>query len=420
MSHSNKEKITAYHWLLFWVCFLSTALGGTVSTLMSVYLPVAVKDLLGNKNPEELNYISAYINAVFVFGWAIGGFVWGILGDRLGRKKAVILSIACYGLFTLLTGYMQDWWGVVGCRFMSGFGMGGVLVTTTTLMVEEWPEKSKAIFIGILSISMPVGIFSAGLINYIVASWRQGFLIGILPVSIAIISVWLLRESGKWKGAHTNVIAASVKTEKLFSPGLRVNVFIGSIIFGSMLIGLWAIFSWVPTWIQSISSVADAQQERGLSMMVLGIGGLTGGFLSGWICNAFGVRRSMIICFAACSLVSFILFKTNAAFSPIIYAEIALLALFFGISQGVLSVYIPQLFPVHIRATATGFCFNIGRLFTASAVLFVGVLESALGGYGNALFIFSLVFVLGLIAMLTAKEKHVNIATEYSSITTEI
>jgi len=128
----------------------------------------------------------------------------------------------------------------------------------------------------------------------------------------------------------------------------------------------------------------------------------------------------MIICFAACSLVSFILFKTNAAFSPIIYAEIALLALFFGISQGVLSVYIPQLFPVHIRATATGFCFNIGRLFTASAVLFVGVLESALGGYGNALFIFSLVFVLGLIAMLTAKEKHVNIATEYSSITTEI
>jgi len=75
----------------------------------------------------------------------------------------------------------------------------------------------------------------------------------------------------------------------------------------------------------------------------------------------------------------------------------AVLAFFFGASQGVLSLYIPNLFPVEIRGTATGFCFNIGRLFTATAVLFVGVLVSELGGYGNALFIFSLVFVIGFV-----------------------
>ena len=63
---------------------------------------------------------------------------------------------------------------------------------------------------------------------------------------------------------------------------------------------------------------------------------------------------------------------TNTSFSGIIYIEIAILAFFFGISQGVLSAYIPQLFPTVIRATATGFCFNIGRLFTGSAVLFSG------------------------------------------------
>jgi MFS-type transporter involved in bile tolerance (Atg22 family) len=97
------------------------------------------------------------------------------------------------------------------------------------------------------------------------------------------------------------------------------------------------------------------------------------------------------------------LFKTNAVFRPVIYAEIGLLALFFGASQGVLSAFIPQLFPTSVRASATGFCFNVGRLFTAAAVLSVGVLVTTLGGYGNAIYIFSLVFVLGLFVMLIMK-----------------
>ena len=104
----------------------------------------------------------------------------------------------------------------------------------------------------------------------------------------------------------------------------------------------------------------------------------------------------MLICFSVCAVMSLVLFKTNIVFSPVIYAEIIILALFFGASQGVLSVYIPHLFPVEIRGTATGFCFNTGRILTAIAVLFVGVLVIDLGGYGNALFIFSVVFVIGL------------------------
>ncbi|RZK63669.1 MAG: hypothetical protein EOO92_28505 [Pedobacter sp.] len=88
-----------------------------------------------------------------------------------------------------------------------------------------------------------------------------------------------------------------------------------------------------------------------------------------------------------------------------IFAEIGVLALFFGGSQGVLSAYIPQLFHTGIRATATGFCFNIGRLFTGSAVLFIGVLVSSLGGYGNAIFIFSIVFLIGFIVVLFVKDK---------------
>jgi MFS family permease len=402
MIAAPSEKVTAAHYLLFAICFLGTAFAGTVSTLMSVYLPVAVKDLLGDVSPERLNNISAYINAIFIFGGAIGGFISGVISDRAGRKTGVIFSIACYGVFTILTGYMPNWWGVVICRFFSGFGLGGVLVTTTTIMMEEWPQKTRAIFMGFLSISIPVGIFSAGVIDYFVSSWRQGFLVGIIPVAIAVLSLWLLQESEKWKADKAAVIQHRKANENIFAAEHRGELLIGSLIFGSMLIGLWAIFSWLPTWIQSLISTGDAQKERGLSMMMLGMGGLTGGFLSGWLINAIGSRKSMLICFSVCAVASCILFTTNHSFSPAIYVEIIVLALFFGASQGVLSVYIPSLFPVNIRGTATGFCFNTGRLVTATAVLFVGLLVTSLGGYGNALFIFSLVFLIGFLVTFFA------------------
>jgi len=109
---------------------------------------------------------------------------------------------------------------------------------------------------------------------------------------------------------------------------------------------------------------------------------------------------------------SCILFKTNNHFSTAIYIEIAVLALFFGISQGVLSVYIPLLFPTSVRASATGFCFNIGRIFTAAAVLFIGVLVNVLGGYSNSLFIFSLVFVIGLLVVIFIKVMQPGLQTQ--------
>ncbi|MES2828254.1 MAG: MFS transporter [Bacteroidota bacterium] len=391
-----------YLTLLFALCFISSALGGTVSTLMSVYLPVVVKDLQGDLGPEELNSISGFINALFIFGWAFGGFTWGLISDRIGRKSALLYAIACYGIFTILTGLMPQWIGVVLCRFMSGFGVGGVLVVSFTLLSEVWPAKSKAVVTGIISIAFPVGIFSAGLINFIVSSWREGFFVGAIPVLLAIAGIWVLRESEKW--LEHKQLKATTKQSLWYSEENRKELLIGSLMFGTMLIGLWAIFSWLPTWVQSLIAT-DAPKERGLSMMCMGMGGLAGGFFSGWLVNLLGLRKSMLLCFAVCSIMSFVLFKTNTSFSPMIFAEIGVLALFFGGSQGVLSAYIPQLFHTGIRATATGFCFNIGRLFTGSAVLFIGVLVSSLGGYGNAIFIFSIVFLIGFVVVLSVKDK---------------
>jgi predicted MFS family arabinose efflux permease len=389
------ERISAYHWLMFTICFLSNVLAGAASTLMSVYLPVVVKDLLGQVDGNRLNEVSAYISSLYFVGWAIGGFVWGMIGDKIGRSKSLAMAVSMYGLFTILKGFAPSWEMILVFQFFCGFGVGGVLVINTTLLSETWPEKTRSVFIGFISIGFPVGIFSSGAINYFVSNWRQGFMFGVLPLVLGLMSFWVLRESARWKNSRVASQESNVNLRDH-----RSDLFAGSVIFGSMLIGLWAIFSWVPTWVQSLLVNSDGQKERGLSLMLLGAGGLTGGFLSGWISNALGMRKTMMICFSGCFILSFLLFKLNTSFTTITIIEIACLSFMFGISQGLLSVCIPLLFPVFIRGTATGFCFNVGRFFTAAAVFFVGALVVTLGGYGNSLFAFSLVFLIGFSFLL--------------------
>lgn len=384
--------VSLYLWWVFALCFLSNVLAGLSSTLTSVYLPMVVADLLGDGGAgRSLSQVSAYISALYFVGWAIGGMTWGWIGDRIGRARALALAVIMYGLFTFLKGLAPSWETMLVFQFGCGFGVGGVLVLNTILLAETWPEKSRAVAIGILSIGFPVGIFSSGAVNYLVAAWRHGFMIGAVPVALGLLAYLTLRESERWREARS-----APATQRPALREHRASLLNGAVIFGCMLIGLWAIFSWLPTWVQTLLPAgSDGQRERGLSMMLMGAGGLTGGILSGWVANALGVRRAMLLCFGGCFALALLLFKGHSAFTPLTMVNIAVLALTFGISQGLLSVYIPLLFPVPIRATATGFCFNLGRYFTAAAVYFVGALVTTLGGYANSLLTFSLVFLVG-------------------------
>jgi len=401
LNQERTEKISALLWISFVICFFSNIFAGLFSTLMSVYLPVVVRTLSGNISNDELNNISAYINSLYLVGWAMGGFCWGWISDKIGRARSLMLALGCFGFFTFIISTATSWESVVVFRFLAGFSVGGILVLTATLLSEIWPKKTRSVILGIDSIGFPIGIFSSGLVNYLVSDWRQAFTLGAIPIALAIVSVWLLKESQNWHSAKSKI------TENLatLTAENRSNLIKGSIIFSSMLIGLWGMFSWIPTWVQSLLHDSDGQTERGITMMLLGAGGLTGGFISGWISNIIGVRKSMMICFSGCLLMSFLLFGINDSFSKIIYLETALLSMFFGISQGLLSIYIPQLFPFHIRGTATGFCFNIGRPVTAAAVFFVGALVTTLGGYSNALLTFAAIFIAGFITIFLTKEK---------------
>ena len=94
----------------------------------------------------------------------------------------------------------------------------------------------------------------------------------------------------------------------------------------------------------------------------------------------------------------------RATFTVVTAIEIGMLAFMFGVSQGLLAVYIPLLFPISIRAMATGFCFNIGRFFTAATVFFVGAMVVTFGGYGNSLFAFSFILLIGFLILLFTKK----------------
>jgi MFS family permease len=389
---------------LFLICFFSCLFGGTVSTLMSVYLPDVMKDLLYDSSTKSFDNISATINAVFIFGWTAGGIIWGVFCDTIGRKRSFIYATLCYGLFTIMTGLSPTWFSVVLCRFISGFGIGGVLVITNILISEEYKEKKRAILLGILSISIPVGIFSAGLLTYFISEWRYAFVVGIIPALLSGMAVLLFTESEKWARAKQNADEARNNLNQLFSREYRKNLIMGSLVFGAALIGLWATFSWLPSWIQNLVSGTNGQKERGLAMMLMGGGGLLGGFISGWVVHAIGLKRTLLICFGASFILAFILFKLTTTLSLSAYLQIAFITIFFGMSQGALSMYIPELFPTSLSATATGVCFNLGRIITGVAVFFIGSLVEILGGYGNAIFYFDFVFLIGFIITLFNKQ----------------
>jgi MFS family permease len=397
---SDKKNLS----VAFIICYISIMFAGISTMLMSVYLPVAVKDLLGNVSPEKMNTISAYINSVFIFGSMFGGFAWGFICDKIGRSKTVILSTGLYGLFTILTSFPSSWLLVGVDRFITGFGVGGVILTTNILIAEVWPEKNKAVALGIVSAAMPVGFIVAGMLNNLIPDWHRAFSSGLIPLITAVVGVFTLRDSWLWK---TNNDAEIIEVNKnIFEKTYRKNLISGSIIFGAMLIGLWATFSWSPTWAQSITTdAAKANELRGTTTMILAFAGLGGSIISGWIVNLLGMRKTMMLCFIMCFVMTFVVFKFNSIVSTSTLVEMAVLAVFFGISQGALSVFIPYLFPTKIRASATGFCFNIGRIFTATVVFFIGALVTMLGGYGNALFIFSFIFLIGLFATFFSKEK---------------
>lgn len=226
--------------LAFALCMVSYLLGGTVATLMSVYLPVAVPELLGGTVSEaHLGEVGAYIGAAFLYGWGVGGLTFGVVSDRIGRVKSLALATGLYGIATLLTVFVPNWYALIACRFAAGMGIGGVLLISTVYLSEIWPVRTRPIALGILAVAFPIGIVTTGGLNVFFANWRDAFWLGIIPIGTALAMIRWLPESAAWASSRQTY---RKQTFELWDADNRPNLIIGTLIFGSVLIGLWGIF----------------------------------------------------------------------------------------------------------------------------------------------------------------------------------
>jgi MFS family permease len=389
------------------ICLLSNVFAGILATLMAAYLPDTVRDLTGMTDAATVGHVGSYVSSLFLAGWSVGGVGFGWAADRIGRARTFTAALLLFAVATLAASRSGTWPALVLWRLVSGVGIGGTMVVSAILIAEALHERPRAIAMGVLGVAFPIGIIFAGALSYRVPDWRTAFLAGLLPLLLGLASLFVVRDSAHWVADHTGRrrSGAHAPLRGLISPVNRRNFLLGATIFGTMSVGLWAAFSWLPAWAQDlVGNDTGGLQQRGMLLMVLGAGGIVGGALSGFVANAIGRRGALLVSFAGSFLASALLLLTNHTVTPMVFAETAFLAVFFGISQGTLGAYIPELFPIDVRATATGVCFNVGRVFTALAVFFIGVLVPLLGGYGNAISVFSVTYLFGLVAVWFGRE----------------
>lgn len=390
------------HWvyLIAWVC---TASSGIAATLFSVYLPSIAADFTGTVPVKEfIPTFGSACGGAFLIGWAVGAFVLGALADRIGRRTALFLCVLLSTVGMTVTGLISDFTLLVAVRFATGFGAGSVLALSTVLVSEAFHSGRRAILVGILINAFPVGFIVAGLIASSQTDWRVAFSHTTLTLVLPILILLIVRESDMWQARAMQTNHSAVT--ELLSPLHRRDLLIGITLFGSMLIGLWAVFAWMPTWIHHMSDTSSAQRNRALTNIMLGAGSVAGGLFSGLLSDRLGRRPASAIAYIGCIGMTMLIFQYGQQPGTILYVCTFLLSMFIGINQGVLSAYIPELFPTRLRGSATGVSMNAGRLLTAVTVFFVGVLVSTLGGYENAISIFALAYVVGLIALVWARE----------------
>lgn len=384
-----------YLYLLFVLCFLSMTFGAMNSVLAAAYLPDMVHDLAGLAADEALKgKVGAFISFFMLIGGSIGGISMGYLSDRIGRRTVLSLSLLCFSAGSASGALSGSWEMLAFSRLIVGMGVGATLVITAVIIAEAWPLRTRAIALGVLSVAYPAGIIGSGLITANVSSWRMGLWLGAATALVVIPVRWWVQESREWTEMRA-------KKEPVDLKPYKKAVISGILIYGTMLIGIWASFAWLPTWVQQLigPETGEGQVQRGQSVMFLGMGGVVGGVFSGVLSNWFGAKQVQQVCFLICFILSYWLFEVNITYNWQVPVGITLLGLTFGVSQGVLHNYIPELFPAAVRSTATGLSFHGGRIFTAISVFFVGAFVVWFGGYGHAIFAFSSVYLLGMVAL---------------------
>jgi MFS family permease len=410
-----------------WQALLASNLGWTFDGFevfaLILTVGVALHQLL---DPSQYPLIPAYAGAVIaitVFGWGLGGLLGGVLADYLGRKRSMTLTILAYSLLTGLSAFAWDWVSFAALRFLVGLAIGSEWATGASITAELWPDKARGKGGALLQSGYPIGsILASGVWLAIGTSgpgaWRYMYLIGVLP---ALIVFWIRRnipESPQWEASNKRRRAAYdlrrqggtlsgedvalvrfTLVDMFAEPAVRTRLLLTFVMSLSVTIGYWGVSTFVPSYVGSVAAAAGFAAPRwaALAGLVQNIGALIGFVCFGFLADAVGRKPTTIFFYLMCLVLT-----------PIVYLwihEIHVLLLAFAVFgffiQGIFSwtpIWLPELFPTRMRATAAGFIFNAPRLISAVAPLIAGTLIVGLGGYSWSATYIALFYILGLIA----------------------
>jgi MFS family permease len=363
-------------------------------------------------HPTDPHYkaISGLPNTFMLLASGIGGVLFGFIADRIGRKKALMLSILTYSVCSLGSGLSPSFVVLVFFRFVLGLGMGGEWNTGATLVAETWPTHLRARAISIVQSAWAWGLAAAALVAWIVLDllhkdWRMVFVVGVLP---AVVTLWIRKsvpESEMWKQQPSQENQKAPFSE-LFSPSLRKQTIFLLLLNVFGLFAWWGLFSWMPPYL----TLPVEKGGRGFGMMstttlliTLNLVGMFPGYLCyGWFADRLGRRRSLML-FTLCA--ALLIPAYAAARTPWLVLVLGALVGFFGTGffagSGIIG---SEIFPTRVRARALGFTYNGARALSCIAPYTIGYVADKLGPAKGMGWAFSICAVAFLLAMLMATQ----------------
>jgi len=391
-------------WIILFVAWLGWMFDGMEMGLYSGLARPALTELL-QVNPATdtgkalIGQYAGIMFALFLLGASVGGFVFGRLGDKIGRVKTMIYTVIMYAVFTGLSALAQTPWQFGACRFLGAMGMGGEWGLGVALVMETWPNAKRPVLAGLLGSSANVGFLVSALVNYYFASslgWRWVFCIGVIPALLALAIRFTVREPEKWVKARER--GERPDFGQLLQPELRSRTILACLVSAVAVIGTWGVFQFIPTWVGNMVGGTAASGAIGITQMWMALGQIIGAFVGGPAAEWIGRRWSYAI-FCVFSLISAVaLYTMVTGYGPALFALAAIAGVFTTAFFGWLPLYLPELFPTRIRATGEGITFNFGRIIAAGGVFMTGQLTVWLGGsIAKAGAVMSLIYVIGLV-----------------------
>ncbi len=366
--------------------------------LFSLIATIFVAELLhADKKDPDVAFYSSWIQAAFLMGWALGGAFFGIIGDRIGRTRALMLTILVYAVFTGLSFFAQAWWHVLIFRFISALGIGGEWALGSSLLSETWPSTWRPWLAAVLQCAVNCGILLATLAVALLSSFppRTVFLVGVIP---AFVVLWIRRavpEPEVWHQARTQTGVAALRFSDLFRGKIRRTSILTVLVCGLSLTGHWAFMFWCLQHFRNLpdlQSWTEAERTELVSWALFAIvlTSMAGNFIGALLARKLGYRHAIVLMF-----LGYFGAMTGAYCIPRTHNEMWIWLAIIGICSGafaLFTMYLPPLFPTLLRTTGAGFCYNIGRLAAAFGTVFFG-LFTKVGDYRVALLYTGFLFI---------------------------